>query len=166
MSKQLSEADLGAHIFAPLEPQRPDGWFKAKCTYTNGVVAGYLAESQNDYVWLTDTFDQGYWVNWYIHTDGNWYLRLQGTGTSQSANRYLGRAGQDYRGHRGGVRLHFVDIELFALLSDPTAPPPALAKPPCSNNKTSRNKTSRRRLESSERHRHKQSNATRRHENE
>lgn len=96
MSKQLSDADLGAHNLAALEPQRPDGWFKAKCTYTNGVVAGYLAESQNDYVWLADTFDQGYWVNWYIHTDGNWYLRLKGTGTSQSANRYLGRAGQDY----------------------------------------------------------------------
>jgi hypothetical protein len=96
MTKELSENELGAHVPALLEPLRPDGWFKAKCTYSNGVVAGYLAESQNDYVWLADTFDHGYWVNWYIHTDGNWYLRLKGTGTSQSANRYLGRAGQDY----------------------------------------------------------------------
>jgi len=95
MSNKLSDENLGAHIPAPQEPQRPDGWFKAKCTYANGIVAGYLAESQNDYVWLADTFDAGYWVNWYIHTDGNWYLRLKGSG-SASANRYLGRAGQDY----------------------------------------------------------------------
>jgi len=91
MSNQLSEKDLGAQI-SPQQPARPDGWFKAKCTYTNGVLAGYLASSQNDYVWLAPTFDQGYWVNWYIHTDGNWYLRKQ---TSPDA-RYLGAAGQDY----------------------------------------------------------------------
>ncbi len=69
------------------------GYKRAKCTYkSNNEFAGYLASSQNQYLWLTQDINQAAWVKWTFDSIGGRWLEK----STVPYDRFLGVAEYDY----------------------------------------------------------------------